>query len=702
MVDVASIAGVNTAPMDWKPLLNGLKPDTDPLAASIPADQHALFFPSFQAMIAVVDEADTNGTPLLQMIEPRAEDMDTCHRYQKQLCLGLSELSRRIGPQVVDSIALTGSDPYLRMGTEVGVLLHTKNPDLLKSLILARQAIVSSEAGSEAKPVDGEIQGVAYNGVVSPDRSVCSYVASLGKVVFVSNSLHQLGSLIAASKGSRPALVSQDEYLFFRSRYRRGDPDESAFLVLSDATIPLWRIADSRRARAAAALAELQAAQLDALVNGTIQPGPLQTDLHLPDAGELSLTRQGVRSSIYGTLDFMTPIAEMSLTQVTAAESNSYARWRDTYQQNWTQSFDPIAARFSVQPGRISLELTVMPLIVRTEYREMAALSSGARIEPGAGDAHAGTLAHLVMAIDSKSAPVTQAGTFVGTMAPALTVNPFGWLGSSIALYADEDPFWSQLLAAQKPEDFLSSQYWNLPVALRVEVGNPLGAAAFLTALRAYSDQTAPGMTAWASCDYRGRAYVKVTSKSMTSEPNGTNTPAIFYATGPESLVVTLNEALLKRALDREIASAAAKAEGRSLPAAAPPWLGTNLCLQLDQRFFKILEGLAGGSYQSSRQRLAWSNLPILNEWKRRFPAQDPVELHERFWQTKLVCPGGGAYVWNEKWHTMESTVYGHPGEPKAGPANFGPLTRVTGANLGLSFENQGISARAVFNRAGN
>ena len=63
-----------------------------------------------------------------------------------------------------------------------------------------------------------------------------------------------------------------------------------------------------------------------------------------------------------------------------------------------------------------------------------------------------------------------------------------------------------------------------------------------------------------------------------------------------------------------------------------------------------------------------WDNLPILNEWKRNIPDRDPVEVHRRLWDVELVCPGGGKYVWNEKYGTMESTVYGHPGEPKQGP----------------------------------
>ncbi len=703
-VALASLAGIKVAPMNWKNLLPSVRPETDPLAAAIPADQHAIFFPSFAAWLAVMDEADTNGTPLLQMIEPRSEDQDSRHRYQRQLCLGLSELSRRIGTQVVAAIAVTGSDPYLRMGTDIGVLLQTKQPAVLQALIAAQQALAASGSAGEVQAVHGEIEGVPYSAVLALDRSVSSYLASRGDVVFVSNSRQQLAGLLQTANGGRPALAAQDEYVFFRSRYRRGDAGESAFLILSDATIrrwcgPKWRIADARRVQAAGMMAELQASQLDGLVRGTVQPGVLATDLSIPGSGELSLTRRGVRSSVYNTLDFLTPIAELELNEVSAREAAAYGRWRDSYQQNWTQSFDPIAVRFSVRPEKIGVELTVMPLIVRTEYRDMVSLSGGASFGAGAGDPHSGTLAHLIMSVDAKSAPMVQAGSFLGNLSPALKVNPFGWLGSSVALYADEDAFWDQLMQAEKPGSFLENHYWDLPVALRLEVGNPLGATVFLGALRAYADQTAPGMTTWQSREYQGRSYMKVISAGLAGGANPTNPAAIYYATTPGALVVTLNEALLKRAMDREIATAADRAAGKSRPPAAHPWLGTNLCLQLDERFFRVLERGDREGWQSAQQRLAWSNLPILNEWKRRYPAEDPVKLHEQYWQVILRCPGGGDYVWNDQWQTMESTVYGHPGEPREGPAVFGPLARLSGANLGLNFEAQGLSAHAEFTR---
>jgi len=108
---------------------------------------------------------------------------------------------------------------------------------------------------------------------------------------------------------------------------------------------------------------------------------------------------------------------------------------------------------------------------------------------------------------------------------------------------------------------------------------------------------------------------------------------------------------------------------------------------------------LMGDQYQAAMQQLAWNNLPILNEWHRLYPEIDPVELHERVWHVRLVCPGGGTFVWNEPFQTMESTVYGHPGEPKQGPAAPPLIGQFLSADFGLTFENQGLRARAALKR---
>ncbi len=421
----------------------------------------------------------------------------------------------------------------------------------------------------------------------------------------------------------------------------------------------------------AASLAELQAAHLDELASGRAKPGCIATNL--PEVGDVLLTASGVLSPTYGTLEFLTPIIELPLSQVTQAEADAYNRWRNGYQQNWSQVFDPIAVRFSMQPQRLNAEVSVIPLIAGSEYRQFIGVSSGACIAPDAGDPHPEALLHLALAINSQSEPIKESGNFLGNFAPGLRANPLGWLGQCVAIYADQDPFWAELAKAGKSEVFLEKNYPRLPLALYCEVKNPLGVTAFLASVRAFAEQTAPRMTAWENLEYNGQAYVKITASQVPPESGALTNLCVYYAVTPRSLVLTLSEPVLKRALDRQHAQLAAQQIGKSGTAPVAPWLGTNLCLRIDQTFVPSLEALFRDEFRPAQQRLAWSNLPILNEWKRRYPKQDPVKLHEQFWQTTLVCPGGGRYVWNEQWQTMESTVYGHPAQPKPGPEKILP-----------------------------
>jgi hypothetical protein len=49
----------------------------------------------------------------------------------------------------------------------------------------------------------------------------------------------------------------------------------------------------------------------------------------------------------------------------------------------------------------------------------------------------------------------------------------------------------------------------------------------------------------------------------------------------------------------------------------------------------------------------------------------------------------------------MESTVYGSLAQPKEGPAGIGALKGVTRANLGVTFEDDGLRARTEVEREG-
>lgn len=720
-----SISGIETAAYDWKKAIEGATPNPDSLAAVIPIDQHALFFPSFQAMLSLMDEAAQRGTPILHLLQPQSSEADTRSRYERQLCLQTDALSRLFGPTLIASVAFTGSDPYLRTGSDVAVLFEAIEPKALETTLAARQQAAAKADGNaaNAKSVTGEIGGVSYVGLIAPDRSICSYRATLGKIVVVTNSLHQLDRIIQTSKGSSPNLASAGEYAFFRMRYPRDDSAETALVVLSDATIrrwcgPKWRIGASRRTRAAAVLCELQAEHLREIATGSLKTGPLQLADPVPGLGDVQVSQRGLSSSIYGSLEFLTPIAELPLVKVTEEESRAYERFRMGYQSNWRQYFDPIAIRFTVAGGRVAADVTVRPLIAGSDYRPVMEVVGQKPLDDKAGDPHPEAVFQVVASLDPDSAPVKQATGFVGMAAPGLGDNPLNWIGTWITLFADEDPFWRDLEAAAKDgeqgmETFMEKNAIRLPLALEVNISGPLKVAAFLTALRAYIEQSAPGMAVWETRTHNEQSYVRVTAsetaKAEMGEDEGMKDLAVYYAPTPRALIVTLNEEVLKRALDRAAAKSAASA---TTPAATPTgaapaspsvslpnWAGSNLALRSGSTGLNILKTLYSESLTQEFQRRSWGNLPILNEWKQRFDQSDPVAFHQKVWSVRLVDPAGGSYVWNEELRTMESTTFGCPAKPRAAESVPDPLSDVRILDLGLTFEGDGIRARGELTR---
>jgi hypothetical protein len=748
-VKVDSIPGITIQEIDWKPLLGDAKPALDPLAALIPADQHAVFFPSFQAAVAVADETSRHDTPVLRWAQPRSEDAGVVRRYEQQLGLTMSTIARLVGPALVKSVALTGSDPYFPSGTDVAVLFETPHPDVLEKLLLARIALATAGRGAKSESSSIAItqsgntsrgsDEIPFQGFSSPDRSVSSYVARLPGAVVVSNSKYQLGCLLEVQVGRKKPISKLPEYTFFRNRYKLGDPEETALAFLSDPTIrrwcsARWRIGDSRRTRAAALLAELQASQLPALAGKTVQPGPIHTDLPATGCGQIALEPGGVRSSTYGTLAFLTPIAEVHLDEliedmtrfdaVSQAEAQAYGLWRDGYQRNWNWAFDPIALRLSLGKKQAAADLSVMPLIAATEYREIISISQGGRFGPSDGDPHE-ALAQLILAINRQSPMVGSAENLAAMVGQRISL---GWIGSSVSAYADDDPFWKELAAVKEDQvdKFMEKNAGRLPVAVRIDVSNPLRLAAFLTAARAFIEQTSPGLTFWESRKYKDQPYVRITpAKGGRGVPQEMENLAIYYTTVGGALTVTLSESVLRRAIDRATPPAAsgkeAGGEGKFLPspdqpavgarrgaggegaeevAAIPaPWLGSNAALRVDHRILEVANALGRRHYEDLMQTQCWDNLPILNEWKRLYPERDPVEVHRTVWGVELVCPGGGKYVWNAKLLTMESTVYGCPAAPKVGPPAPPVLGGFTAADFGLTLENQGLRARAALQR---
>ncbi|MEI6569394.1 MAG: hypothetical protein WCR20_22135, partial [Verrucomicrobiota bacterium] len=259
---------------------------------------------------------------------------------------------------------------------------------------------------------------------------------------------------------------------------------------------------------------------------------------------------------------------------------------------------------------------------------------------------------------------------------------------------------------AEDAQKFLEAQYPRLPLALRVECKNPLKLAMFLTAMRAYADQSAPNMTAWETRTHAGQSYVRIApaGRSVEGDPVLAKL-AIYYAPTPDALVLTLSEPLIKRAVERYAASTQPASQPASQPAATQlarlPWQGNNLAVHIERSFAAILQQSQRRPLMNHLQGLAWANLPILNELKRLNPQADAVTLYTELWHTSLLDPAGGRYVWNAQDQTYESSTLGHPTAPKTLVAEPAYLRDFTAADFGLTFEPNGLRAKALLHRAG-
>lgn len=691
-VDFDSLPGITIAPFDWTKLIAGLPVVADPLAAAVPADQHLILFPSFAVLTATIAGGDATAAGLLRGLATVSEDARTAERYQRQLCLEPSLLSKTLGGQVIDAVAITGGDASLSLGSDVAVLFHSSQPQVLMALLAARQQAVAGEPGmtkvsGTLDKIGGTVDHLVWQGIVAPDHRRRAYLADLGGGrVVVTNSLAQLRRLGETVAGVTPAVGSTPEFRFFRHRYAAKD---GALAVLTDATIrrwcsARWRIGEARRLQALAALSEMQA------INLTTLPAQIAAVADSPGLlGACVIDHDGVRSSIYGGLGFLTPVAELDLGKATAAEAAAYARFKEAYERRWNGWFDPIGAELTIAGPQVSVDISVLPLIGGSEYNELMRFTMGGKLAPTAGDPHAGTLAHLVVAIDRKSEQFGQAQGFLSMSDPKFGQDPLSWLDGSIALYADADPYWDELVKAPKPNDFVEHNLARLPLGLHLGVGDGLRLAVFLTAIHAYVDRSAPGMVLWENEDIAGTTCVRLSSaRPGNGELDGLK---VYLLPGKDGLLVSASRDLIARAIARQKA-------GKEVD--APPWLGEQAALRLTAGLKPLLAKFGEMNESPDVLRLrSWANLTILNEWHRLFPGEDPVAVHERLWHTRLLCPGGGSYVWNATIKSMESTVYGCPQAPKAGGTQWSPGDGWSAADFGLTFEQGGVRARAVLVR---
>ena len=685
-IDPHSLPGVTIKEFDWDKMTPDNKPVIDPLAKFLPHDQYAVFFHDFGRFMALIDEVAKNGIPFAESVSPSIQDNRTLKRYETQLCLSLGQAQRLLGPQVVKSVAITGSDLYLRDGSEVAVLFETPLPKVLQASIVAQQNLVL-ESTKDCERRSGTSGDLRWTGIVSPNDHISSWVVQADGVVLVTNSRQQIERFAGLQTGTEKSLAALGEYRHFRGRYQRDDAAETAFLMLTDATIRHWcsaaeRIALTRRVHAGAMLAELTATHMDELVKGVTTPRALSSNFSIPEQGRLRLTADGVVDSRYGSLKHLTPVSQLEPHLVSKGEAKSYAEWVRNFQRNFRRNFDPIGVRLSLGNESLGMDMTVMPLQVNSSYAWLTRSIKQNRITPDAGDRHAENIFNF-------TAP---ASSFFSTI--RFLVNDFDQelnasIGQTMSFYLDDSPIWRAFMENANDASVLIKNAGKIPAALRFDLVDP---AAFPGLVNGIVKKASDNESVFHPHQYRGVTFYRLKSEDHVLGDVG-NLLSYVVLPDDDEVHFSLNEQMIHAAIDRHLDRQKIRKSGQPVPVHGPAWLGESVGIQM-----RWPVGIHDLLIQSRAHNLAarsWENLHILNEWKKKYPTEDAVALHARVWNQRLVCPGGGAYSWNAEYQTYESSVFGHPAQPKFPDDVKGDrwIDRMQRGNFGLNVEEHGLRA---------
>jgi hypothetical protein len=401
-VDVDTLTGPTVQSHPWQEMLAGREPEVSPLSLCVPADQYLVLFRSLGKLLDVLDLNDRWGAHVIIQAQQEARNHRVNQRLQTQLALQSDPLTRPFYDLVVDEVAVTGSDLYVREGSDVTLLFQVKQPQAFK-LRMDGFLDLFEQATPGAQRSAGEYAGVKYVHLTAPERRVHVFSAYPRENLHVrSNSLVGLKRALDAIHGRTPdgrsveRLGETDEFRYIRTLMPRGAQEEDGFVYMSDAFIrhltgPRLKLAERRRMLAynrmrmmghAALLFRTQYGQapksLQDLIDGRCAPAHF-ADVRDPSGGKYTLSddgRQGV-SEMYGHPLNLVPCCEVPLTHVTEDEAEEYRQFVRSYEEYWQTYFDPIAIRIQVAPEQYRFETIVLPLINNSIYTGLAAALGG-------------------------------------------------------------------------------------------------------------------------------------------------------------------------------------------------------------------------------------------------------------------------------------------------------------------------------------
>lgn len=548
----------------------------EPLAAAAPAEYWYVRFDDIRDMLRVLDEADAWLTPVAHAFEERPLVRDLAQRYQRQLGLGRSGMARALGHTVISRVAIVGSDPYLREGSDVTFVFEVASQTAFETELSRHLADWSAKVPGVTK---SELQHEGHTITVQQDEAglVRQHRAQVGNLAIVSNSAAACRRVLDAIDGRKPRLSDEPDLQYMLAR-DAGEHDAFAFLgdrFVAAVVGPAQKVQQARRMQA---LAELSVPGHAALLYGWLRgEAPADTaamigagvladdELRHADGNAIAFTPGSAARSIYGTPESLTPLADLPpVTQVSAAERDAYQVFARGYQDYWRQFIDPIAVRLDLDDDRARFDVRVLPLIEGTNYRDVEQIVGKQRIEVPAVDGGVQAVWAVGRDTELRRDLDRLAGSVTGKSDLGL-----GWLGDWVAVGTLDRAPLLELLASSdtrvqlpppKLERDLQQRAFmqlvgKLPLFVAADVQNPASLVATLAAVRALLNEVAPGTVTWDNvATYHDVPIVRVGVSSKAPDRDMAQLAeavAIYYAQPGGSIVMALQQSTVEALIDR-------------------------------------------------------------------------------------------------------------------------------------------------------
>jgi len=159
----------------------------EPFAAATPAEFYFVRARTLTALFDLVDATEDWGQPALDFLDGRNEDRGTFLRYQTELGLERSSVTRLLGPELVQDLAIVGSDPYVHEGTDLTVLFHVKNASLFRASVAGVAARTAADHGGLVESTFAH-EGITVSVARSADGRLRQHRATVGDLEILSNS----------------------------------------------------------------------------------------------------------------------------------------------------------------------------------------------------------------------------------------------------------------------------------------------------------------------------------------------------------------------------------------------------------------------------------------------------------------------------------------------------------------------------------